>query len=409
MSGFVEEVRPIDDCLGFVSEALGFPWKLGERTAGLSDALFARSSRDILAKEPSPPFTRSLRDGYAIDHSLSTGASPSSPVFLRLAGEVAMGETPSFSLFGEEAASIMTGGMLPGGVDAVVMIEDTAVSGGWVEVRRSVQRGENLAREGEEIACGDVLVRAGEMIGCPAQGLLGTFGISELSVIDAKIGVISTGDEIVPVDSPAPPGFIRDANTGIIRSLLKTYGWSSSSFGIVQDSQSEIKSRFAEAMAACDVVILSGGSSVGARDHTVRAMEGIAPPGLLVRGVNMTPGKPTLIGGDASGKKLVVGLPGHPLSCMAAAIFVVLPLLLAMCGAPEKHAGKYVRLPLAGDVLGRTGPDEFTPVRIEPDGARPLAAKSGYVSAMRNADGFVRLRPDRETARRGEEAEVWIW
>jgi molybdopterin molybdotransferase len=247
------------------------------------------------------------------------------------------------------------------------------------------------------------------MIGCPAPGLLGSFGITEISVMDVKIGIISTGDEIVPIDSPAPPGFIRDANAGMIRSLLKAYGWASEPFGIAPDSWPELKSRFWEALAACDVVIVSGGSSVGARDHAARVMEGMAPPGLLVRGVNMAPGKPTLIGGDACGRKLVAGLPGHPLSCMVAAIFVVLPLLLAMCGAPEKHAGRYVRLPLAGDVPGRTGLDEFVPVRIEPGGARPLAAKSGYVSAMRGADGFVRLRPDRETARKGEEAEVWIW
>jgi molybdopterin molybdotransferase len=320
-----------------------------------------------------------------------------------------MGESPAFSISEDEAAAIPTGGMLPEGADSVLMAEDTAAAGGWVEVRRSVQRGENLIHEGEEISKGDILIKAGEMIDCFAPGLLGTFGITSIGVLDTKIGIISTGDEIVPIDSSPPAGFIRDANTYVIQSVLKRYGWPSKPFGIAPDNWPDLKFMAGKALSECGVVLLSGGSSVGARDHTVRVIESASEPGLLVRGINMTPGKPTLIGGSAKEEKLIVGLPGHPLSCMVATIFIVLPLLLAMCGAPDVHAGRYINLPLADDVQGRTGSDEFIPMRIDKAGARPLAAKSGYVSAMRNADGFVRMRPDRETLRRGEEAEVWVW
>jgi molybdopterin molybdotransferase len=410
MSGFVEEVRPIEDCLRFAAEKLGFPWQVKERRVALSDALLTRSSRDIRASEPSPPFTRSLRDGYAVKHSITTGASTGSPVFLRFAGEVVMGEAPGFSISGDETAAIPTGGMLPEGADAVVMIEDTAASGGWVEVRRSVQRNENLIRAGEEIAHGDVLIRAGEMIDCAATGLLATFGISQLDVLDTRIGVISTGDEIVPIESsPLRVGFIRDANTFIVESTLKRYGWRARSYGIAPDNWQDLKTITEKALAECDVVLLSGGSSVGVRDHAVRIMKSLPEPGLLVHGINMTPGKPTLIGGSTKDDKLVAGLPGHPLSCMVAVIFVVLPLLLAMSGAPSTHAGRYIKLPLAGDVQGHTGPDEFIPMRIENGEALQLAAKSSYVSAMINADGFVRMRPNTETLRKGEEAEIWLW
>ncbi|MDR1966961.1 MAG: molybdopterin molybdotransferase MoeA [Synergistaceae bacterium] len=410
MSGFVEEARSIDDCLRFVAEALRFPWNIGSRRVKISDALLTRSSIDMIAPEPYPPFTRSLRDGYALRHSDTTGASPSSPAFLKAAGEILMGNAPSFAIAQGEAAYIPTGGMMPDGADSVAMVENTAASGSWVEVRASVQSGENVMREAEEIAEGDVLIRKGELMDHSSTGLLATFGISKADVMDIKIAVISTGDEITPIEtSPLPNGFIRDANTSIIQSTLKRYGMQSESYGIAPDRWPDLKARTEDALARCSVVLLSGGSSVGAQDHTIRLIESMSEPGLLVRGINMAPGKPTLIGGSAHREKLIVGLPGHPLSCMVSTIFVVLPLLLALGGARSPQAGRYIRLPLTEDVQGRTGQDEFIPMSLDLNGALPLAAKSGYVSTMRGADGFIRMRPDTETQRKGEMAEIWLW
>ena len=225
MSSFVEETRSIDDCLNFVAEKLGFPWDVPSREECVMDALLARSAADVPSPEPYPPFTRSMRDGYALNHANTVGSSASSPVFLRLAGEVAMGSAPSFKLAWDEAASIPTGGMLPEGADAVVMAENTSVSGGWVEIRSSAQRGENVIGAAEEIAAGDILLHRGEAIGSSMPGLLATFGITSVSVMDIRVRVISTGDEIVPAGmSPLPNCSIRDADTFIVQSILRNMG-----------------------------------------------------------------------------------------------------------------------------------------------------------------------------------------
>jgi molybdopterin molybdotransferase len=410
MSGFVEETRSIDGCLNFVSDILGFPWDVPCREESVMDALYSRSSADVLSCEPYPPFTRSIRDGYALDHANTVGASASSPVFLKLAGEVAMGSAKSLKLAEGEAASIPTGGMLPDGADSVVMAENTSFSGGWLEIRSPVQRGENVISAGEEISSGDILLRKGEMIDKSVPGLLAAFGITSVSVMDMRIGVISTGDEIVPAGTPRlPDGFIRDANAFALQSILKRYGMRSKSYGIVQDNWEALRRRAEEAISECGVVLISGGSSVGVMDHAARLIGEFSDPGLPVRGVNMTPGKPTVIGGSKEREKLIIGLPGHPLSCAVSLIFVALPLINAMCGSGKRDIGKYCAFPLAEDVAGRTGPDEFIPAIVGKDGVSPLAAKSGYVAAMRRADGFIRLRPDTETLRKGELAEVWLW
>lgn len=329
---------------------------------------------------------------------------------MRLVGEIAMGEVPEIAVEQEELVAIPTGGMLPQGADAVVMIEETSPAGGWVEVRKAVQRGENLLFAGEDVAAGDVLLGRGELVDCVSSGLLSAMGIERLDVVDLRIGVLSTGDEILPVKTPTlPPGYIRDANASMLGALLKQYGFTSRSYGIAPDREDIMGARVAEALGECDVLFLSGGSSVGVRDHCSRIMESLPAPGLLVRGINMVPGKPTLIGASGKDKKMIFGLPGHPLSCMVACVFVILPILLRMIGAGSEHVGRYFRLPLHEDVQGRTGPDEFTPMRVSNGAVLPVAAKSGYVSAMQHADGFIKLSSNQETLRRGEDAEIWIW
>lgn len=411
MPEFIEELSSIADCLDRVTETLSFPWSLSTREVELEKAVLERVASDLFSPEPVPVFTRSLRDGYALNHANTTGASSGAPVFLRLTSEITMGRIPESPIASDEAAYIPTGGILPSGADAVVMIEDTASAGDWIEIRKAVQRGENLIFSGEDVAMGERLLGRGEMIDASKIGLLSTLGVCHLDVCDLKVGILSTGDEIVPAaTSPLPDGFVRDANSYIVRSLLEQYGFPfCHSFGIARDNEEELKKRVLDAMQMCDVLLLSGGSSVGARDHTFRILASLEEPGLLTRGLNMSPGKPTIVSGERENRKLVVGLPGHPLSCAVAGIFVLIPLLLRMVGLKTSSVGKSLLLPLGEDVRGKTGVDEFIPMRIENGRVFPLAAKSGYVSAMKRSDGFLRLFPDMETKREGETAHVWIW
>lgn len=410
MAGFVQEVRSIEDCITHVVKSLSLPWQFGGNETLLQDAVTTRALAPILSPVAHPPFTRSLRDGYALRHADTVGASPSSPVFLRVKGDVAMGEAPRAAVGPEELAGISTGGVLPEGADAVVMLEDTALAGEWVEVRHAVQRGENLLYAGEDVAKGEVLVERGDLIDIASCGLLATAGIESVKTLALRIGILSTGDEIRPVSERfLPPGCIRDANASILNAALRRYGFSARAYGIVPDDENLLASMVGRVLEESDVLIVSGGSSVGVRDHCSRIFEALPPPGLLVRGINMVPGKPTLIGASAGDRKLVFGLPGHPLSCLVALIFVALPILLRVIEAPAPHVGRFLKLPLAEDLRGRAGSDEFTPMRIHDGMVVPIAAKSGYVSAMRSADGFIKLAANRETLRRGEVVDVWIW
>ncbi|MCL2684347.1 MAG: molybdopterin molybdotransferase MoeA, partial [Synergistaceae bacterium] len=276
MRNFVEETKPIDVCLNLVSEALVFPWEVREKILPLDAAFGSRVARDITAGEPMPPFDRSLRDGYAVRSGATLGASPGSPSFLRVVGDIEMGGKPAVEISGDMAASIATGGMLPRGADAVVMIEDTEDSGGWLEVRRAVSRGENAVFEGEECRRGDLLAGRGDMIDCARAGMLSAFGVSEVAVADLTVGVLSTGDEIVAVDSQPPPGCVRDSNSYILGALCARYGFRFKSYGIVGDSLEKLRYTAETVASECDVILLSGGSSVGTRDHTTAVVESLS-------------------------------------------------------------------------------------------------------------------------------------
>lgn len=411
MAGFVKEVTGRNDAIEDISHRLCFPWEYTYEERSLGDAVGRRCARDIVNETPYPPFQRSLRDGYAVRHADAAGASPGTPLFLTEKGSVAMGQAPDFRISAGEAASIPTGGVLPEGADAVVMLEDTDTAGGWVEVRRAVQAGENIVRRGEDIAAGARLIERGELIDFRTAGLLASAGFSSAPTVSLKISVLSTGDEIVPIDiETLGPGQIRDVNGWCLKAMLSRFGFAANYRGIANDCGGEFESRFHEELNGCDVLVLSGGSSVGVRDHSFRILSSLPEPGLLVRGLNIAPGKPTLIAGEAVRKKLIVSLPGHPLSCMVAAFTVLLPLLLRLVGAPEKECGSRLLLPVACDLAAHTGAEKFFACRLTPDGrAEPAAAKSGYISALSNACGFIRMPEDRETIRAGEEAEVWLW
>lgn len=410
MAGFVKNVIPRMEAIKIVSSELAFPWSTVKRLVSLDSSLGGRVAENFYSDAPYPPYSRSLRDGYAVQSFDVSAATPGTPTFLKKIGDVVMGEIPAIKITAGTAAVIPTGAAMPEGADAVVMLEDTEVAGEWVEVRKGVQSGENIANAGEEISQRQIVLNRAELVDFRVMSVLAALGAENIELASPRISILSTGDEIVPVETKTlPPGAIRDANGYAVRALLARYGFAADYCGIVSDDGLEFETRVRQELDRCDVLVLSGGSSVGTRDHSARVLEMLPAPGLIVRGINIVPGKPTLAAGCLEQKKLVVSLPGHPLSCLTVCTVFLLPLLLSMIGAENLSIGGRFKLRLTKDIAARTGSEEFVPCRIEDGMVMPMPAKSGYISALTGACGLIRMPEDIETLRAGEMAEVWTW
>lgn len=410
MAGFVKNVIPRTEAIEIVSRELAFPWSAVKRRVSLEYSLGGRLAGDLHSDAPYPPYSRSLRDGYAVQSLDVSAATPGTPTFLKKIGDVAMGEIPTIKIAAGTAAVIPTGAAMPEGADAVVMLEDTEAAGEWIEVRRGVQSGENIVHAGEEIPSRQRVLNQGDLVDFRAMSVLSALGVEAIELASPRVSILSTGDEIVPVETKTlSPGSIRDANGYAVRALLARYGFAADYRGIVSDDGLEFETRVGQELDRCDVLVLSGGSSVGARDHSARVLEMLPAPGLMVRGINIVPGKPTLAAGCIEQKKLVVSLPGHPLSCLTVCAVFLMPLLLSMIGAENRSIGGRLRLELTKDITARTGTEEFVPCRIEEGRVTPVPAKSGYISALTGASGLIRMPEDIETLRAGEMAEVWTW
>jgi molybdopterin molybdotransferase len=408
MAGFVHALSSRKEALEKVAASLGFPWQIESEFLPLQNALGRLLAKDIRAQEAVPAFSRSLRDGYAVRSADIIGASSSSPVFLDVLFEVPMGVFPLQEGLPGTAAGIYTGGVLPKGYDAVVMLEDTDRNASFLEVRRSLQEGENVLFQSEEYASGDIVLKAGTRIDYKTVGFLSALGIVSVPCKVLQIGILSTGDEIVPPETtPLPPGCVRDANSWMLQALLQEAGFSVSYFGIVRDDASSLRDAVEKALTQCHVLLLSGGSSVSSRDLCSDIFASFPAPGLIVRGLNMNPGKPTLIAGDIKRKRLLVGLPGHPHSCTVVALVVLLPLLNALAGVPKREQ-RTLFLSLGDDVVGKTGVEEFFPVFVKDGLVYPIVSKAGFVGSFSRAEGLLRLPENRETVRRGEVVEIWL-
>jgi len=409
MSGFVKELFPRMDAIEYAARELRFPWPIRSESLSLENGFGRRCGSPLVSRVDYPPFSRSTRDGYALRSGDVAGASDTSPVFLRVGGEIPMGAEVHLSLEGGECVAVHTGGMIPRGADAVVMLEDTVRTGNWLEVRKSLQSGENVIFKGEEIAFGSEILAVGEMLDYRNVGVLATLGSSFFDALDLKIGILSTGDEIVPADTlDLPAGKVRDANACFLEFLLARHGFPARRLGIVPDRKEALEESVLEGLEENDVLLVSGGSSVSTRDHCSEILENLPEPGLLVRGVNMSPGKPLLIAGSLARKRLVLGLPGHPLSCSIVAITVLLPLLHRLIGSKEAPL-KSSFASLSSDVIGKAGVEEFVPALMVAGKARPVPGKSGYVGVLREARGLIRLTETEETRRAGDTVEVLEW
>ena len=374
-----------------------------------SQALGRVTTAPIVAVHPLPAFARSTVDGYALRSTDSFGASDSQPGYLRLVGEVPMGAAPEFKVPPGACALIHTGGMLPADTDAVIMLENTQpVSSREIEIQRAAAFGENCINIGEDVQTGMMVIPAGVQLRPPELGGLAALGITEVSVArQPRIGILSTGDEVVPPSASPQPGQVRDVNTATLSALVAQHGGLPLSFGILPDQADALEAAARQALETCEIVVITAGSSASTRDLTAEVINRLGAPGVLVHGVNVRPGKPTILA--ACNGKAVIGLPGNPVSAFVIAGLFIVPLIRQLLGLPA--AIQITRLAtLTLNLPSQAGREDWTPVKLVETKtgwlAEPVFGKSNLIFSLVRADGLVRTPPDATGLESGMLVEV---
>ncbi|NPV56816.1 MAG: molybdopterin molybdenumtransferase MoeA [Anaerolineae bacterium] len=386
------------------------PGILGEQQLPLLSAVGRVTSRAVTAVERLPAFDRSTVDGYAVSAGDTFGASESLPVYMKLIGEIPMGGGAAFTLQSGQLATIHTGGMLPPGADAVVMLEHTQTVGeDEVEVLRAVAPRENVILAGEDIEVGAAVIQAGERLGAEAVGSLLALGHTGVWVArQPRIAIISTGDEIVPPETHPSLGQVRDVNSGSLSALVALAGGIPHPLGIIPDQPDRLESALAGALQDCDAVVITAGSSASTRDLTAAAIEKMGSPGVLVHGVNVKPGKPTILGVCAG--KGVIGLPGNPVSALVIARLFVVPLIERLHGYVRPQPAPVVSAVLAVNLASQAGREDYIPVRLLPQAygvlAEPVFYKSNLIFSLASADGYLVIPPDATGLPAGSQVQV---
>jgi molybdopterin molybdotransferase len=361
---------------------------------------------DIVADTDIPGFNRSVVDGYAVRSADTTGAGTALPALLRCVGRVAMGASDrNLVIRDNECAYIPTGGVIPEGADAAVMVEYTEEAGDIILIKKPVPPGENVLLRDEDFKKGGIVLRQGRRITPQDAGVLAACGCAMVTVAKKPVvGIISTGNELVPVTAAPGPGQVRDANASMLAAWLSEYGCIPMFYGIVKDERKAFETIISRALPGCDVVLLSGGSSKDDRDMTAGVIAGRGE--VLVHGIAIAPGKPTIIG-RIEGKP-VFGLPGHPASAFVVLIAIVRPLIDRMLGL-EKPLVRTVKVRLAENIPSQRGREEYVRVRVENGKAIPQFGKSGLLNTLVSSDGLVCIPAGYEGLEKGSDVEVILW
>lgn len=381
-----------------------FDYRLPDEELLTTDGQGRILSEDIFSAESIPPFDRSTVDGFALISSDTYGAGENMPAMLSIEGEILMGETPEKPITLGECMKISTGGMLPDGADGVIMVEHTLEDfQGICLCNKSISKGENITRKGDDVKIGDKVLEKGTVIGSASTGVLCALGITKIRCVrKAVVGIISTGDEIVDFSEKPVSGQIRDINSVMLTSLMRENGCEVINYGIVKDKKEKLAEVFRRSLTECDIVLLSGGSSKGERDMTAEIIS--ERGGLLFHGLSLKPGKPTILG--KCDNKAVFGLPGHPAAAYFVALRLVIPFLAQLSGTEYKaFKGKYI---LSTDIPSNHGREEMVAVKIKDGKIYPVFGKSGLVSLLSESDGYIIIDRNREGIFSGEEAEVYF-
>lgn len=369
---------------------------------------------DVFSPEDLPSFARSMVDGYAVIASDTHGASPGLPALLRVVGEAPMGREVTQRIQPGEAILTHTGSMIALGADAVVMVEHTSPLGDQIEVMKPAAEGENVLNVGEDVRRGQKLYQRGHVLRPQDIGGLMALGLDVVSVAaKPRVGIISTGDEVVPPSATPAIGQVRDVNSYALAAMIAEAGGEPITRGIVPDQRDLLEAAAAKAKAECDMVVLSAGSSVSARDMSVEVINGLGAPGVLAHGVSVKPGKPSILA--VCDGVPVFGLPGNPVSAMVIARLFVLRavrVFLGMEPRPAQAQAGILRSRLARNLASSTGREDYVAVRLEQrEGewwAVPVLGKSNLIYTLVNADGTVKIPLNSNGVKQGDIVEVEI-
>ena len=376
-------------------------------TVPLADAPGRVLAEDVRAEEYVPDFDRSTVDGYALRARDTFGCSDAVPAILNLVGEVRMGEGADIRVPRDSCVYVPTGGAIPEGCDCAVMIEYTEDYGdGTVGILKPGAPGLNLIFRGDDVFPGKTVLKAGRVLAPQDIGALAAVGKTAVPVRPRlRVGVLSTGDELVPADQKPGPGQVRDVNSSMLAALLRDFGAEPVDFGIVVDDEALLREKTEAAARSCDAVILSGGSSAGVKDAACRIIGDLGK--LLLHGIAVKPGKPTILG--KAGNTPLIGLPGHPVAAFFVAKLFVLPLLARLEGRTLRDFP--VNAALSESLSANHGRMQITACRLEEteEGltAVPIRSKSGLITQLAGADGCLVIDRDCEGLPRGAEVKIY--
>jgi molybdopterin molybdotransferase len=386
-----------DEAVARYLEAVGLG-PLGTEQVALEAAFGRILAADAVAEAPYPADDRSTMDGFAVRSA--DGEAPR-----RIAGAIRMGHAAPGPLRPGEAMRIPTGGVLPPGADAVLPVEDAEERDGLLYAAVAPKPHDYFTPRGEDMAPGDVVLPAGRRIGAPELSVLATLGRIAVEVYRRpRVAIVSTGDELVDVHERPGTGQVRDSNRWAIAGGLIGLGCEVVHLPRGLDEVAAIRARVADGLAAADAVVLTGGSSVGARDHVPAAIDALGPPGVVVHGLRVKPGKPTVLA--AVGTQPVIGLPGNPTSALTILDAIASAAFRALTGEREpRHAG--IPAVAAEPFAGRPGWTWYVPAVVEDGAARPLTIRSSHTSLLARADGYVVVGPEPARIEAGEPLTVF--
>ena len=390
---------PLDEALGLVLERTR-PIRASERVHILeADGRVAAQS--ITTGVSVPPFSRSAMDGYAVRAADTYGASKMKPLRFTMKEKVYAGSVPQKPVSKGTCSEIATGAVLPKGADAVVMVEDTELDRRGVLVYDAVHPGQNVSKMGEDITPGTTVVAKGEVLNPSKIGALAAVGESHVSVYKKPlVAVVPTGDEVAELDKPLKPGQVYNINSYTLGAVVKANGGQARISSVVKDTNKDLTNAISQ-NDDCDIIVFSGGSSVGERDIILDVLEKSGK--IVFHGIAVKPGKPTIFG-TVKGQ-LVLGMPGYPTACLSNAYILLAPVLRRMARLPERST-EVVEARMSRRIVSTTGRTQFLTVLLEDGKAVPAFKESGAITSMAFADGYIIIPHDVDLIEKDERVSV---